>query len=53
MLSKDLVVRLFALPLTACGSLTNLARVWHNVLGVLANLCLALACVPGFGQDKP
>jgi len=36
---------LFALPLTACGSLTRLARVWHTVLGLVASLWLGLACV--------
>ncbi len=34
----------FLLPLTACAFVTRLARVWHNVLGLLANLWLALAC---------
>ena len=33
-----------ALSRTMCGSVTRLARVWHNVLGLLANL-QALACV--------
>jgi hypothetical protein len=44
-LSKGLVIHFFVLPLTACGSLIRLARVWQNVLGLVANLWLALACV--------